>query len=135
MADHLFTYGSLMFAPVWQRIVRVAHARAPAHVDGLARFAVANEAYPGCVFAEQARTDGVVYFDLAPHELAALDQFEGEHYARAKVLATDERGRSFSAWTYIYLLPQKLLSTPWSPDEFEANGMARFITQYQPTRR
>lgn len=127
MAAHVFTYGSLMFAPVWRRVVRGDYRLAPARLDGYARLAIAGETYPGMVAQEGASVAGVLYFDVDARDVAALDAFEGEDYRRDPVRVTLDAGGMIDAQTYVYLLPQKLTSLPWQPEAFQ---MERFLATY-----
>ena len=132
MACHVFTYGSLMFAPVWQRVVRGNYRFEPARVDGFARFAIVGETYPGMVAQDGASVAGMLYFDADDSDIAALDAFEGDDYRREPVRVVLDAGGTVDAHTYIYLLPQKLSSLPWQPEAFR---MAHFIGTYFRDRR
>jgi gamma-glutamylcyclotransferase (GGCT)/AIG2-like uncharacterized protein YtfP len=127
MSTHIFTYGSLMFPQVWQRVVRGDYRTAPARLDTYVRFAIAGETYPGIVGQRDASVQGVLYFDIAPQDVAALDAFEGVEYRRDPVQVTLESGETVAAATYVYLLPQKLSDSAWLPEAFE---MERFIRTY-----
>lgn len=127
MAGHIFTYGSLMFAPVWQRVVQGTYRSAPARLDNYARFAITGETYPGMVAEDGASVIGVLYLDVSERDIAALDAFEGSEYRREDVLVTLETGETIAAGTYIYLLPEKLSQSPWSPEAFR---LERFIGSY-----
>lgn len=127
MACHIFTYGSLMFAQVWQRVVRADYRSAPARLDGYARFAIHDETYPGMVAQAGASVAGVLYFDVAPPDVAALDAFEGIEYRRDMVRVTLDTGETVDAAAYVYLLPRKLSDSPWLPEAFQ---MERFIGSY-----
>jgi len=85
MSAHVFTYGSLMFPEVWQRVVRGDYRSAPAVLDGHARFALAGETYPGAIARSGAIVAGIVYFDVSDADVAALDAFEGSQYRRDRV--------------------------------------------------
>lgn len=124
---HIFTYGSLMFPEVWQRVVQGRYRFAPAAVDSYARFAIAGETYPGMVARAGATVCGVLYFDVDAFDVATLDAFEGEDYRRETVRVAPDGGGSVEAGAYIYLLPQKLLESPWEPERFQ---MERFIGAY-----
>lgn len=124
---HIFTYGSLMFPEVWQHVVQGRYRFAPAAADGYARFAVAGETYPGMVARIGAAVSGVLYFDVDERDIAALDAFEGEDYRREAVRVALDGGGSAEAGAYLYLLPQKLLESPWDPERFQ---MGRFIGTY-----
>lgn len=124
---HIFTYGSLMFPEVWQCVVRGHYCFVSAAVDGYARFAVAGETYPGMVARTGAAVSGVLYFDVDERDIAALDTFEGEDYRRETVRVVLDDGSSAEAGAYLYLLPQKLLESPWDPERFQKE---RFIDAY-----
>ncbi|QDZ29981.1 gamma-glutamylcyclotransferase family protein [Noviherbaspirillum sp. UKPF54] len=127
MPRHVFTYGSLMFAPVWQRVVRGHYRSEPARLDGFARFAIRSQTYPGMVAQDGAAVAGVLYFDVDERDMAALDAFEGQDYRREAVCVASAAGCMREAQAYIYLLPQNLLPLPWRPEAFQ---MERFIGTY-----
>ena len=127
MASHVFTYGSLMFPQVWERVVRGRYRSARCTLSGFARYAIKGETYPGMVAEAGARVEGVVYFDVDKDDLAALDAFEGIEYRRDKVSVVTESGEKVDACTYIYLLPGRFSGAPWNPQEFQ---MERFIGSY-----
>jgi Gamma-glutamyl cyclotransferase, AIG2-like len=72
--NNVFTYGSLMFAPVWQKIVCGRYESVPASAPGLARYRVQSEPYPGAILSADGRTDGRVYFGVSANDCARLDQ-------------------------------------------------------------
>jgi gamma-glutamylcyclotransferase (GGCT)/AIG2-like uncharacterized protein YtfP len=126
MSSNIFTYGSLMFSDVWERVVHGRYRNAPATLAGHARYAITGETYPGMVARTDAVVTGVVYFDVAPEDLAALDAFEGEEYRRVTVTVAQGDART-SADTYLYLPREKLSDSPWNPDAFQ---MQRFLATY-----
>jgi gamma-glutamylcyclotransferase (GGCT)/AIG2-like uncharacterized protein YtfP len=148
MASHVFTYGSLMFAPVWQRVVGGAYRSAPAWLDGYARHALADDAYPGMIEAAGSRVDGLVYFDVTDADLARLDAFEGDEYRRIAVSLTlreaapdgspgpagsagslpdAEPTRRLSAQTYLFTAVHRLAPHAWEPGRF---ALAGFMATY-----
>lgn len=127
MTCHIFTYGSLMFAPVWRRVVQGTYRSAPARLDNHARFAIIGETYPGMVAMDGDSVAGVLYFDVSDRDIAALDAFEGIEYRREQVVVTLENGESAVANTYIYRATEKLSQSPWLPETFQ---LERFIGSY-----
>jgi gamma-glutamylcyclotransferase (GGCT)/AIG2-like uncharacterized protein YtfP len=127
MSSHVFTYGSLMFPQVWQRVVRGEYRFARATAAGYARYAITGETYPGMVGQAGSAVQGVLYFDVGPQDLAALDAFEGGEYRREEIDVTLDAGETVRASTYIYLLPEKLSESKWLPEVFQ---MERFIGTY-----
>lgn len=124
---HIFTYGSLMFPEIWQRVVRGNYRSVTATLPGFARYALADDTYPGMVAQAEAAVEGVLYYDVAPPDLAALDAFEGREYRREKVNVVIESGGTVIACTYIFLAEQRLSGLPWEPQAFQ---MSRFIGTY-----
>lgn len=127
MASHVFTYGSLMFAPVWRRVVRGTYASLPAVADGHMRQAIHGETYPGMVSCVGASVEGVLYLEVDEDDIAALDAFEGDEYRRTPLAVTLASGETVQAEAYLYLRPEKLAGLPWQPDKFE---LERFIGMY-----
>lgn len=127
MTAHVFTYGSLMFPQVWERVVRGRYRSARGILSGFARYAIEGETYPGMVAEAGAQVEGVLYFDVEGDDLAALDAFEGIEYRRDKVPVITESGEQVDAYTYIYLMPGRFSGQPWNPQEFQ---MERFIGTY-----
>ena len=82
---HIFTYGSLMFPEIWQRVVRGDYRSAPATAPGYARYALADDTYPEMIVNEKATVEGVFYFDVDAQDVAALDAFEGSEYRRDSI--------------------------------------------------
>lgn len=124
---HIFTYGSLMFPEIWQRVVRGNYRSATATLPGFARYALADDTYPGMVAQAEAAVEGLLYYDVAPPDLAALDAFEGREYRREKVNVVIKSGETVIACTYIFLAEQRLSGLPWEPQAFQ---MSRFIGTY-----
>jgi gamma-glutamylcyclotransferase (GGCT)/AIG2-like uncharacterized protein YtfP len=127
---NVFTYGSLMFPEVWERVVRGAYSHAAAAAAGFRCYAVQGETYPGMVAAESAasapdRVEGVVYFDVSLEDLAALDSFEGGDYRRVEIAASLPDGTSVNASAYLYLPQEKLAPEPWSRDNFQLKSFLR----------
>jgi len=118
MQANVFTYGSLMFPQVWQCVVAGAYRSLSAAANGHARFAIAGETYPGMVAQTGAMVEGVLYFDVNPDDLAALDRFEGEDYRRAIIEVVLADGRQVSCATYIYT-GERLSAAAWNPAAFE----------------
>lgn len=127
MTINVFTYGSLMFPEVWQRVVRGNYRSAAAHLDGHARYRIEEATYPGMIVQAASGVDGKVYFDVSLPDVAALDLFEGDDYRRNTVHVRLDSGKLIEAGAYIYLLPHNLSASPWLPEAFE---LERFIRTY-----
>lgn len=127
MGSHVFTYGSLMFERIWRRVVRGNYVSAPAVAGGFARYAIIDQTYPGMVPQEGSSVTGMLYFDVAPEDIVALDAFEGDEYRRASIPVRLASGDTVQADTYIYLPTEKLSKSSWQPEAFQ---MERFIGSY-----
>jgi gamma-glutamylcyclotransferase (GGCT)/AIG2-like uncharacterized protein YtfP len=127
MSAHVFTYGSLMFDPVWQRVVRGRYRSTPATLDGHVRLIVEGETYPGMIVRTGSQVAGVLYFDVDTADLAALDYFEGQDYERICVSVNTDFDGIVQAETYLYLPVQRLLDQAWEPGAFQ---MQRFLQTY-----
>jgi gamma-glutamylcyclotransferase (GGCT)/AIG2-like uncharacterized protein YtfP len=124
---HVFTYGSLMFPPIWQRIVLGSYRSARATVHGHVRRAVRGQTYPGMIGQPGSSVCGLVYFDVDADDIARLDAFEGLEYRRDTLDAALEDGGMISAAAYIYIDRSGLSDAPWEPDQFRVE---RFIAAH-----
>lgn len=127
---HVFTYGSLMFPAVWQRVVRGSHRSLLAVLDGYARHAVRGELYPGIVHRPDASVEGMLYLDVSEADIAVLDAFEGGEYRRERVTVRTAAGTStekMAADTYLFLADHRLADQAWEPQHFR---LAKFITAH-----
>lgn len=138
---HVFTYGSLMFAPVWQRVVRGRYRRAAAGLAGYERHRVRDESYPALLAATSAAepVSGVVYLDVSRDDLAALDRFEGDDYQRITVLVTLAAGdraaglpATLPAEAYLFLPHDRVDRGAWDPVGFEQARLAAFLARHGP---
>ena len=127
MNMHVFTYGSLMFAEVWQRVVRGHYASYTAMLDGYRRFAVRDDTYPGIIASSGSTVEGLVYTDVDTADLARLDDFEGALYRRIDAEVTAADGHTLKAQTYLCLQPDCLSDQPWVPESF---ALSRFLATY-----
>ena len=129
MSANVFTYGSLMFAEVWQPLVSGLYPSEPAVLAGYRRFAVPGVAYPGIVAAPGAEVAGLLYRDVGADDLARLDRFEGAEYRRDALQVMLASGEPVNAWTYIWLDAQQLSGQPWQSEAFQLRD---FLQTYPP---
>jgi gamma-glutamylcyclotransferase (GGCT)/AIG2-like uncharacterized protein YtfP len=127
---HVFTYGSLMFAPVWERVVRGRYKNSLAQLDGHSRHALVGETYPGVRIHAASQVRGRIYFDVDAADVARLDDFEGDNYDRLIAPVTLESGESVNAGFYLYKGPLAFTSQDWDPQWFEREGMAVFLATF-----
>ncbi|MEK9721344.1 MAG: gamma-glutamylcyclotransferase family protein [Quisquiliibacterium sp.] len=141
---NVFTYGSLMYPEVWDRVVRGSYSHAEALIDGFRRHALAGVSYPGVVEQVGASVRGRLYFDVAADDLGRLDAFESTEYRRAKVDArvlpgsrlapvapATESLSTVRAEIYLYLDHRNLLPVDWDEARFEREHLADFARLHQ----
>ena len=128
---HLFTYGSLMFEPVWHRLVKGNYLSQKAILKGYARRCVKEDEYP-VIFQGEEQVEGVVYYDINEEDLVTLDTFEGEYYERREVelLVNDK-----TLLAAVYVLKENYFDIidpkPWSEALFAKEGIHRFLENYK----
>lgn len=131
---HVFTYGSLMFAPVWTRLVRGNYPAQLGTIAGFSRFCVVDEEYPAVIPMPGEWVEGVLYRDVDSADLQVLDSFEGEYYQRQTV-PVQLRGEAQPVLAEVYIFKAQyghLVGTAaWDVDYFREHGMARFLERYK----
>ena len=130
---NLFTYGSLMYQPVWQRVVRGQYQSVAAILPGYKRRLVRGEEYPALVEGIQdERVQGVIYLGLSDQDVERLDQFEGDCYCRQQAAALLEDGSTVETQFYLFRDEYKCLLTrdEWDQRKFEEEGIHDFLAQY-----
>jgi len=130
---NIFTYGSLMFDPVWSKVVAGSYDRLESVLRGYDRKGVYNEFYPVVVpstFNSQVR--GIVYRNVSISDLDRLDRFEGEYYFRKteKVITLDMTILAAEVYVlkeeyYSIISPQE-----WDPVHFSTTGIHSFMHSY-----
>lgn len=134
MTRHLFTYGSLMFPPVWRRVVGGAYPTETATLPGYAIFRVKGEPYPGIVpVTGSVGVPGVVYRDLDPGAIERLDRFEGDAYERLPVCVVLASGHLLTCDAYVFT-PSSfhvLSPDPWTAEDFRKKGLQEFLAGYE----
>ena len=133
MSINIFTYGSLMFSPVWDRVVAGNYLAASAVLHGYARRAVIDEDYP-VAFASRPEDSicGIVYYDVEPDDVHRLDIFEGDYYQRVSVDLELPQLRVITADVYVVKQRyQRIISDQyWDPEDFQMNALAKFLADY-----
>lgn len=128
---HVFTYGSLMFAPVWNKLVKGKYSATKGVLYNYARRCVKDEEYP-VIFRANEKVKGAVYYDVSEEDMQILDDFEGEFYERITV---DIETHTQTIQAEVYALKESYFSiiedTPWSEEAFEKEGMKRFLESYK----
>jgi len=132
-ALNVFTYGSLMYPEVWDRVVRGRYRSAAAQLTGFRRRALTDASYPAAVSEAGARIRGRVYFDVAADDLARLDAFEASEYRREEVEVqadTPAGPVTARAQVYVYLVVSRLAPQDWDEQRFERDHLADFAQRH-----
>ena len=124
----MFAYGSLCFPELVEALLGLAVEPEPARLEGWQRVGVRGASYPGLRAALGASTEGVLYRNLGPEELARLDAFEGELYER-RSLIVQAGGAAVAAevWVVRPSLLHRLGDEPWSPAGFASAHLHEWV--------
>jgi gamma-glutamylcyclotransferase (GGCT)/AIG2-like uncharacterized protein YtfP len=131
LRNHLFCYGTLMFAPIMQAVCGVVPPAMSARLEGYARYNVRGRPFPGIRLEPGGVVDGVLYQALSPAMLQQLDDYESDFYQRVAVVVRGNAGQSFSAFTYIvppharYRLSQQ----SWNESRFARYALPKYLRQ------
>ncbi len=129
----VFTYGSLMFPVVWDRVVHGDYRSSEASCHGFQRVRIRGEQYPALIVNPNARRlTGRIYFDVSANDIARLDHFETSDYARVSI-AVIVADNAFAADAYLTLKAEALELQAWSPEIFERDGLSSFLATYAVT--
>jgi gamma-glutamylcyclotransferase (GGCT)/AIG2-like uncharacterized protein YtfP len=127
---NIFTYGSLMFPAVWQRVVRGDYRSTLGTIHGFRRVAVREKEHPALIIAKGASPiEGRVYFNVSDEDVARLDYFETHRYARVGVAVTTNDS-PITADAYLALNHDELTDKDWDVERFEREGLPRFLEGY-----
>ena len=130
---NVFTYGSLMFTPVWSRVVASSYDRCDAILHGYDRKGVRDEVFPVIVPSTfHSQVGGIVYLGVSASDMAKLDQFEGEYYFRKteQVITLDKA--ILPAEVYVLKEEYYTIISPreWDPVHFSTTGIHLFMHMY-----
>ena len=126
MLLNIFTYGTLMFQPVWLKVTGILCKSQNARVYGFKRKAVKNQLYPVLLPAEKNQVvPGVIYFDIDEYVLKILA------YYRTGVEALVNENHMIKAQTYV--LKKEYYSVidnrKWDPLQFERMHITYFLKE------
>jgi gamma-glutamylcyclotransferase (GGCT)/AIG2-like uncharacterized protein YtfP len=130
---HVFTYGSLMFARVWSRIVAGSYDRQEAILQGYDRKRIKDEDFPAVVpSSAHSRVAGFVYRDVSLSDICCLDRFEGEYYYRKTEEVVAGTRKIIAAEVYVLKEEYYTLISQekWDPVSFSTSGIHNFIHKY-----
>lgn len=130
---NLFTYGSLMFDAVWSRVVSQGYESTHASLSGYARKCIKEESYPVVLKSKKhTATEGILYFNITPQDLALVDEFEGDYYLRETVRVRLADGSSLPAETYVLKDEFRHLASDrdWDAAHFAGSAIHHFLERY-----
>jgi gamma-glutamylcyclotransferase (GGCT)/AIG2-like uncharacterized protein YtfP len=133
---NVFTYGSLMFDPVWSRVVEGRYARCEAILQSYERKGVRDELYPVIVPSSvYSQVQGIAYLDVSASDLDRLDQFEGEYYFRKTEQVVTSDMTILPAEVYVLKEEHYTIISPktWDPELFSTTGIHLFMHTYMDT--
>ena len=130
MSRNLFTYGTLMFPQVWERIGIGDFTSTPATLPGFAIYRVRDAVFPGIVRASTKDcVKGVMYLGLDEETLFEIDTYESGLYEREEVTATLANGEVVQCSAYV--IPnsrcQALTDEPWDSARFEKEELEKYL--------
>jgi gamma-glutamylcyclotransferase (GGCT)/AIG2-like uncharacterized protein YtfP len=121
---NVFTYGSLMFAPVWDKVCVGRYATRKITLRDFQRYCIKGESYPAVIPLPGASVEGMLYLDVTQADQLRLNQFEGNEY----VLRHHQiDGLSIAFYEYVAL--SRIERRDWSPSEFEQNSLPTFLNR------
>jgi gamma-glutamylcyclotransferase (GGCT)/AIG2-like uncharacterized protein YtfP len=126
---NVFTYGSLMFPEVWERVTGLCEPGLPATLAHHIARRIQGQSYPALIAWNGAATTGILYEKVTAAALAALDAFEGTFYDRVTLEVSLPDGTARSAWVYRAARPDDpaILSEVWEAGPFEKEDLAAFL--------
>jgi len=129
---HVFTYGSLMYPDIFERVTGRLPQCYPAVLNDWRRHALKEVSYPGAVPQAGHVIRGMLWHDLTDAELMRLDAFESSEYRRNSVLVTVESGLVWPAQIYVWLDPDRLEPNDWPQSDFEKYHRPQFFETHRP---
>jgi len=130
---NIFTYGTLMFSPVWDTVVKANCRASSAVLRGYCRRKIINDIYPVAFEGgDQDFINGIVYYDVEVEDINRLDEFEGTYYRRSLISAELKDQTPVQADVYI-IKPryQHLISSQeWNPEDFQQRCLSEFMSAF-----
>jgi gamma-glutamylcyclotransferase (GGCT)/AIG2-like uncharacterized protein YtfP len=135
MTKPVFTYGTLMFPPVWHAVTGRFSCGVRAVLADHARHALRGRTYPGLVESLGQSVEGILYQDVDEAILQRLDAFEGAEYERVEVTVAISDGRHAAlAYRLAEEARREIEPADWDPTFF-APRLEAFLTGRSTPRR
>mmetsp|Transcript_24895 Transcript_24895/g.67797 ORF Transcript_24895/g.67797 Transcript_24895/m.67797 type:complete len:153 (+) Transcript_24895:167-625(+) len=129
-----FVYGTLQAKGVCQALLKRVPASKPASITGYSRFKVKNAVFPAIVPDKPDKiVQGMVLFDLTPHEQHILDVYEAEEYYKTSVQALVQ-GELVPADVYVFKdeYRKQLLPEEWDYAVWKEQHLAKWLSRLAP---
>lgn len=127
---NLFTYGTLMFPEVWQRISIGEFPAQPASLRGYEIYYVKGALYPGIIRTDRdSIVSGLLYVGLDEDTLFELDTYESSFYKRIPVVALTADGTEQECHAYTVPDSRRDLLTDrhWDAVRFRENELEKYL--------
>lgn len=132
MLMNVFTYGSLMFSPVWANVVGKVYSQQNARLYGYKRRKIKGEIYPAVIPGTDGDyVDGIIYLDVDDNDIGRLDMFEGACYHKKLRECVLEDQSKAMAYVYVFKKAYQYLieDKEWDPDWFAKAGLRLFFSE------
>ena len=129
--DKLFVYGTLMVPEIVRIVLGRPLEGTDAHLLNYRPFMIKDACYPALASAAGYTTEGLVYSDISPSEMATLDAYEGAMYEKRLVSVTYADGTEEAVLTYVVApaYRHRLDSKVWCLDAFMSRHMNDYIAE------
>lgn len=132
----IFAYGTLQLPDVMRAVIGDVFPSKPARLHDYARYCIRSRVYPGLRREPGSFTDGILYENVPPRALKALDAFEDDFYRRETLTVIAQGGIRTDA--EVYVVPpahyRLLVRRNWDLGDFKETGLREFLAQCRRLR-
>lgn len=130
---NLFTYGTLMIPEIISSLLGRNLTGMGALLKDYRRALILNQSYPGITRQGESQVEGVIYYQLKPHEMEILDNYEGQMYELNPVQVVLKSGDVQEANVYVLKDEFKSLLSDkdWNLEAFLKNDLLHFFKGYE----
>ncbi|CAI8944216.1 gamma-glutamylcyclotransferase family protein [Methylocaldum szegediense] len=127
----VFAYGTLQLPDVMRAVTGDVFPSKPARLHDYARYCIRGRVYPGLRREPGSFTDGILYENVPPRALRALDAFEDDFYRRESLTVITSGEVPVDA--EVYLVPpahyRLLVRRSWDLDNFKETRLSEFLAR------
>jgi len=124
----VFTYGTLMYQPLWLKIAEHQRLPIPAVAKGFARCSIENSLSCSLVPAAGGHVAGMLYGGLSESEVARLDEYTEDLFERVQLQVVTPNEKIVA---YSYAIKRefegRILPKTWNQRRFEHFGLLRLL--------